>query len=312
MSQMAMNAKEDRSKKKAMTISLIIGFLLLAIKIYAYYKTKSTAILSDTMESVVHLFAVGFATYSMWLSLKPADRDHPYGHDRISFFSAGFEGGIIGVAALFIVYEAIQKWISGVEISHLETGFVYILAALIINGVLGLYLINKGKKTTSLVLQANGKHILTDCWTSCGVMLALVLTKFTKQAFFDPLIALLIGLNILWTGYKLIKESVFGLMDTIDPNVDKLLHEILDDETKKYNLTYHRLRHRNAGTRIFCEVHLQFIGQMHISEAHAIATRIECCVVKRLGRNAELMTHLEPIENHDEAHLSIWNEELKT
>ena len=150
----------------AMRLSLAVGFFMLATKTFAYWLTGSAAILSDAAESIVHVVAVSFAAYSLRLSVKPADRSHLYGHDKISFFSAGFEGAMIMIAAFYIIYVSIEKWISGLRLEHLGTGTGLTLLAALINGGLGFYLVNIGNKKHSLILEANGKHVLTDCWTS--------------------------------------------------------------------------------------------------------------------------------------------------
>ncbi|MBL7962110.1 cation diffusion facilitator family transporter, partial [bacterium] len=207
---------------------------------------QSAAILSDAAESVVHVLAVSFAAYSLWLSTKPADKTHLYGHDRISFFSAGFEGAMIIMAAIYIIYESVMKWIRGLYLENIEVGTFFIIAATLINGLLGWYLVSKGKKNNSLILIANGKHVLTDSWTSFGVIAGLVLTMITGWLPFDPIVAILVALNILWSGGKLIRQSVGGLMDEADPEVHKKITAILEQETKKHSIVFHDVRHRNA------------------------------------------------------------------
>src|SRR5271169_2810234 len=152
--------------KFAMFLSVSVGFLMLVIKLYAYFITGSSAILSDAAESIVHIFAVVFAAYSFRLSVKPPDEKHLYGHDRISFFSAGFEGAMIVIAALYIIFEVVHKWVLGLEIENIGTGTTVTFFAMVINGGLGWYLIRKGKEYHSILLEANGKHVLTDSWTS--------------------------------------------------------------------------------------------------------------------------------------------------
>ena len=192
-----LSAVEMKDMNFSMRVSFVVGLVILVIKMSAYFLTRSTAILSDASESVIHVFAVGFATYSMWLSLKPADKNHPYGHEKISFFSAGFEGAMIIFAACYIFYNAIKKIIYGAEIENLEAGLVFTVVVIVINFALSFYLIRKGKKYRSIVLEANGKHILTDCWTSFAVIIALILVKWTHRPIFDPLIAILAAINIL-------------------------------------------------------------------------------------------------------------------
>ena len=291
-----------RPLKFAMRLSLGVGLLMLIIKIYASVITGSAAILSDAAESVVHVFAVSFAAFSLWLSMKPADKTHLYGHDRISFFSAGFEGAMIIVAGLYILYESIEKWLTGQYLENIEQGIGFIMLATVINGGLGWYLIRQGKKYHSIVLEANGKHVLTDSWTSLGVIVALLLTLWTGWLPFDPIIAIIVATNILLSGAKLVRRSIGGLMDEADPNINKKLTEILQQESKKYDVQFHHLRHRNAGNKLIIEFHLLFHKDVPISKAHEQATIIERTIMNSISMQTEVTSHLEPIEGHDEAH----------
>ncbi len=281
---------------RAMRLSLVIGFGMLGVKALAYAITGSTAILSDAAESLVHALAVSFAAYSLRLSLKPADATHPYGHDRISFFSAGFEGAMIILAAIAIISEAIHQWATGLSIRNIDLGTLFVVLATVINGGLGLYLIRQGKKHSSLVLEANGKHTLTDSWTSLGVIVGLILVKVTGWLPFDPIVAILVGGNILWTGYGLIRRSVGGLMDESDPETDRSLRTILDRETSRFQIEFHGLRHRNAGSRLLVEFHLLFPNDVTIAYAHERTTAIERAIRAAFPRRTEIISHLEPLE----------------
>jgi len=302
MGKLTYSLDERKHMNRAMRLSLAIGFLMLLTKCYAYYLTGSSAIFSDAAESVVHIFAVGFAAYSMWLSHKPADRDHPYGHDRITFFSAGFEGALIMIAALFILYHAVEKIIFGVTLENLDWGMLFISGATILNGWLGLFLIKRGKRYHSIVLEADGKHILTDCVTSSGVVLALILTRITGWLYFDPLIAALIGVNILWTGFKLLHQAFNGLMDRTDSSLERKIKEVLNEATSRYDVKYHQLRYRDAGNRLLIEVHLLFPNTFSLLQAHELATCIELDIEMAFAKPTELVTHLEPLEEKDEEH----------
>ena len=293
---------ETRRMGRAMRLSLGVGFFMLLTKLFAYYLTGSAAILSDAAESIVHVFAVSFAAYSLRLSLKPADRDHLYGHDRISFFSAGFEGAMITLAAVFIIYEAVYKWMRGLALQNIDLGAGFIALAAAINGALGWYLVRMAKKYHSIVLEANGKHVLTDCWTSLGVVVALALTLWTGWLPFDPIIAILVALNILWSGGKLMRRSIGGLMDEADPQTDGKLKTILETETRKCQIQFHHLRHRNTGNKINVEFHLVFPRYTSIASAHEEATRIEGEIKKAFPFPVEVISHLEPVEGHDKAH----------
>ena len=300
------NPLQSYSRQRlAMGLSLGIGFLMLGGKTYAYVLTGSAAILSDAAESVVHVFAVSFAAFSLWLSHKPPDPSHPYGHEKISFFSAGFEGAMIVIAALYIIYESIAKWIAGLELENLETGGIFTAAAGAVNGVLGTYLVWQGKRHGSIILIANGKHVLTDSWTSFAVIGALVLVLWTGWLPFDPIVAILAALNILWSGGKLIRQSIGGLMDEGDPMLEKIIRKALDDETGRRGLAYHELRYRQSGTSIWVEFHLLFARGSLLEDAHWKATEIEAALKSTLPVAVNVITHLEPVEEHDEVHQRI-------
>ncbi len=292
-------------QKLAISLSLVVGLLMLAGKWYAYAITGSAAILSDAAESVVHVVAVAFAAFSLWLSLKPADTDHPYGHEKISFFSAGMEGMMIVLAAAYIIYAAVHKWLGGLAIQNLGTGTLYTAAATTVNAFLGAYLVWQGKRHKSLILIANGKHVLTDSWTSFGVVIGLLLTIWTGWLQFDPILAILVALNILWSGGKLIRQSVGGLMDEGDPELEHQLRQALDVETQKRGLWYHELRYRQSGKSVWVEVHLLFPKGSLIEDAHWKATEIEAAVKRAFSIPINVTTHLEPREEHDEIHQKL-------
>lgn len=304
MESAATSAKDEPQLRLAMNFSLGAGLLMLGIKGTAYALTGSTAILSDAAESIVHLAAVAFAVYSLHVSLKPADADHPYGHAKIAYFSAGFEGAMIALAALFIIYTAVGDWIRGPELQHLGIGTVLTVLAVLINGVLGWYLLRVGKKRNSLILTANGHHVLTDCWTSLGVIVGLVLALATGWNYWDPLLAILLALNILRSGFSLMRSSAGGLMDKTDLEMDARLRKLLDAETAQRGICYHQLRHRNLGNAWWVELHLLFPSETTVEEAHASATEIEDAVESAIPGQAFVTSHLEPVEGHDAVHRS--------
>jgi cation diffusion facilitator family transporter len=298
----AADRSDDNLLRFAMRLSLVVGFGMLGMKVFAYAITGSVAILSDAAESVVHVVAVSFAAYSLWLSQKPADRSHHYGHDKINFFSAGFEGAMIVLAAIYIIYTAIHKWLHGLAIQNLGTGTLLTLAAALINAALGAYLVWVGKKHHSLILEANGKHVLTDSWTSFGVVGGLGLALATGWLPLDPILAIVVALNILWTGGKLMRQSVGGLMDEGDPETEEKIRLVLEGMTRLCGVEFHGLRHRNAGNTVWVEFHLLFPQDITLGEAHSVATRIEDRVRQELGARAEIISHLESLEDHYEVH----------
>jgi cation diffusion facilitator family transporter len=285
-----------------MRLSLIIGFLMLVIKVGAYWLTGSAAVLGDASESVVHIVAVIFATYSLWLSEQPADENHTYGHSKISFFSAGVEGGLIILAAIYIAYESIHRWVTGAVIANLDMGLGLTALSILINGALGFYLIRTGKQQSSLILIANGKHVLTDSWTSLGAVLGLSLTYTTSQQWWDPLCGLIMAGNILFSGYGLIRQSILGLMDEADPVLARELEEALSRETQARGIIYHALRHRNAGVIHYADVHLLFPDHILLKDAHRLATEIEDAVEDSLDRRVQITSHLECRGDHDKVH----------
>ncbi len=288
---------DRRTLRTAMGVSLVVGILMFVIKVSAYLLTGSAAILSDAAESVVHVAAVCFAVYSLRLSFRPADDEHLYGHTKISFFSAGFEGAMIILAALYIIYESIAKWREGLHLQHLGAGTWLTVATVIINGGLGGYLIWLGRQKGSIILVANGKHVLTDCWTSLGVVVGLVLTQLTGWLPCDPIFAILVASNILISGAGLVRRSIGGLMDAADPRTHRRLVELLEGESRKQGIGYHDLRHRNIGDAHWVQVHLQFPGETSIHEAHRIATVVEKTVKAALEPGSHIITHLEPFED---------------
>jgi len=285
-----------------MRISLIAGFVMLVLKVGAYVLTGSSGILGDAAESVVHVAVVMFAAYSLSLVSKPADDDHRYGHGKAEFFSAGVEGGLIILAAVFIIWQSVTNWVAGVKPGNLGNGVFMIALTIVINGVLGAYLIWQGKQANSLILVSNGHHVLTDAWTSLGALLGLGLMTFTGWAGWDPICGLLMAGNILYSGYGLVSRSVQGLMDVADPALNRALDEALARETSKRGVSFHELRHRDAGSIHWVDVHFLFQGDMSLREAHRLATDIERAVCGSLDKQVVITSHLECADDHDELH----------
>jgi cation diffusion facilitator family transporter len=286
----------------AMRLSLVVSVVMLVLKMGAYVLTHSTAVLGDAAESVVHIAAVIFATYSLSLVGKPADDDHRYGHGKVEFFSAGVEGVLIIVAAVFILYESVVHWINGYTPGEVGQGLLLIVASIVINGVLGAYLIWQGRKSKSLILVSNGKHTLTDCWTSLGVIVGLGLVYLTGWSRWDPICGALMACNILVSGYSLVSRSVAGLMDVADPELAAELDKSFAQETSSRGVTYHALRLRDAGSLHWVDVHLLFRGDISLREAHHTATDIERAVHRSIKKSLVITSHLECEDDHDDLH----------
>jgi cation diffusion facilitator family transporter len=201
---------------------------------------------------------------------------------------------MISAAALLIFYQAVRQMIFGVSIEHLGLGMALTAAAAAINLVLGLSLVATGKRGGSPLLRANGMHVLTDVWSSMAALLALGLYYFSGWVWWDPIAAILAALNILRVGYRLIRESLGGLLDEADPDWERRIREKLDEEVGKRGLSYHNLRHRHSGRTHWVEFHLVFDDSLSVGEAHATATDIEACVAEMLQPDGRVITHLEP------------------
>lgn len=282
-------------QKKVMNWSLAVAVVLLVTKVVAAGITGSSAVYSDAAESVVHVLAVAFAAWALRLAHKPADETHHFGHDKVAFLSAGFEGAMISAAGLLIFYEAIRQFLFGVEISNLKIGAILTGSAAVINLVLGWTLLRVGKKSGSPLIRANGLHVLTDVWSSVAVLVALGLIWTTGWLWWDPIAAMLAAGNILWTGTKLMRQSLGGLLDEADPVMEKNICELLDREVAARGLSYHNFRYRHSGKTHWVEFHLVFADDLSVGEAHDSATEIEASVAALLHPDGRVISHLEPL-----------------
>ena len=283
--------------------SLLVSFLMLAGKVTATYLTGSTAILSDATESVIHLFATGFAGFSLWYAATPPDPGHPYGHGKIAYFASAVEGTLILLAALGIAWTAVRDLMVGASLHRLDVGLYLIAGLTLVNLALGQYLIRTGRRTNSLVLVSNGQHVMTDMWTSLGVVVGVGLVWLTGLQWLDPVVGLLVAGNILWTASGLLRRSVYGLLDEADPEATKALLDELGTAVEEDLIAgFHQVRHRRSGDQVWIEYHLMFPGDMPIHEAHARSHQVEDRVDALFpDEDAYVTAHLEP-RRHDEAH----------
>lgn len=279
--------------RRAMNFSLATGVLMLVAKWIAFVMTGSSVIFSDAAESVVHIIAVWFAWYALGVVSRPPDEDHPYGHDKISFMSAGIEGGLICIAAIVIIVSAVNKLVVGVELQQLDIGMSITAGAALVNLILGLYLIRTGKQHNSLVVEANGRHVMTDVWTSAGAVAGLFIAQWSGYLWLDPVIAIVFGANIIREGGKLVAISVRGLMDHADPELRARTQRIIDSYCQTNGLESHRLRLRTSGSTVHIDYHLIFPDDMRMQDAHTLATSLEDTIRKELGIATEVFTHLE-------------------
>ena len=282
-----------------MNLSLATGVLMLVAKWIAFLMTGSSVIFSDAAESVVHVVAVWFAWYALRVGAKPPDEEHPYGHDKVSFMSAGVEGGLICIAAIVIIVSATEKLFVGVSLQKLDVGMSITAGAALVNLALGWYLIKTGKKNKVLVVEANGRHVMTDVWTSAGAVAGLFIAQLTGMLWLDPAIAILFGANIIYEGGKLMSISIKGLMDSSDPELLQRVQLVLTDFCVDHNLSYHRLRLRSSGNMVHVDYHLILPDDMTMHDAHSLATSCEELVRVAIDHNTEVFTHLESVSQPD-------------
>lgn len=299
-------ARERRDiRTVAMAVSLAVAFLMLGGKFAAYALTGSEAILSDAVESVVHIGATVLAAASLWYARQDACGRHPYGHGKAAYFSAGFEGAIICVAAVFIGWSAIGTLIEGPELHDLRLGLLITAALAVVNGALGFFLVRVGKRHNAVVLVANGQHVLTDMWTSVGVLAGVALVWATGLAWFDPVIALAVGVHIFIEAIKLMGRAYQGLLDQADPGKTMAILDTLNAAVEEGRIMgFHQLRHREANDAAWIEVHVLVPGSIDVAEAHARVTAIERRLREVFPRYQVTVTsHIEPAR-HDRAHPS--------
>ncbi len=283
---------QNKLKMRAALLSLIIGFVLFAAKIVAFLITDSSAVFSDAAESVVHILATTVVVYSIFLSNKPADETHFYGHGNIEYFSAGFEGLLVIIAAIIIIYTAIQDIVSGATPKNLDTGSLIIAGAGIVNIFVGLYLVKQGKRTNSVALIADGKHVLTDSFTSIGVIFGLILILVTGITLIDPIVAIIVALNIVYTGYKLIRNSFGDLMNETDPDLLKLLHEKLLEIKRMHWIDLHQLRFWKSADKVFIDFHLTLPYYFTIKQSHLEEEYI-CGNLNKILSGCEVRIHID-------------------
>jgi cation diffusion facilitator family transporter len=251
-------------------------------------------LLSDALESLVNFIAAAFAVFILIVIARPADEDHQYGHDKAEYFSSGLEGGLILVAAVAIGIAAVERLMHPRPLEQLGIGLVLTFVASLINLAIARVLLAAGRRHDSITLEADGHHLMTDVWTSAGVLLGIGAVAVTGWFWLDPVVALAVAAKIIWTGLDLLKRSVLGLMDTALPPAEQdAIHKVLD---RYPGIQYHALRTRRSGARRFVSVHLLVPGAWSVQQAHDLSERIEDEVHEHL-RNATITTHLEPLED---------------
>ncbi|MGE0876063.1 MAG: cation diffusion facilitator family transporter [Burkholderiales bacterium] len=290
-----MSAMPGRGLERFAWLSIAAALLTMAIKTLAWWVTGSVGLLSDAMESLVNLGAAILTLSMLRIAAAPPDRDHPHGHDKAQYFASGIEGGLIVLAAAAIIFAALPRIWAPQPLGAPLLGIVISTAASGINLAVALALIRASRRHDSIALEADGRHLLTDVWTSAGVIVGVILVAVTGVLVLDPLIALAVAAHIVWTGVQLMRRSVSGLMDVRIP-ADELaeVEKILAEYVRRYGVAFHALRTRRAGARRFVSFHLLVPDEWSVAHAHRLSEEIE----SRIGSlvpNASLLVHIEPI-----------------
>jgi cation diffusion facilitator family transporter len=291
--------------KTALRISLLVSIISLSLKVTGFGITGSNTALSDAAESVIHVLAVAFVYYGLLLSTKPADDKHLYGHERVEFLSVGIEGAVITLAGITIIYQSVENYLYGYNLRELMAGVYLIGGAGIINFVLGSYLLRVGKQEENMIVVSNAKHTLTDVWTSAGAVATLLIIKFTDFLILDSIVAISLAFYIMYEGFKLLKYSVDGLMDSRDPDVDQAIRKELAKELPGSMTNVHNLRHRTTGNTTWIELHAVFKEKVSLKEAHDDATLLEKRLINAVSGDVIVTIHLEPDGHHEEVHNTL-------
>lgn len=275
-------------------LSIAAALITLALKGMAYYLTGSVGLLSDAVESVVNLIGASIALAMLIIAARPPDEDHMYGHSKAEYFASGAEGMLILVAAVSIGFAAVSRLITPRPIEQAGAGLLVSAAASLINLGAARILLRAGKKNSSITLEADSQHLMTDVWTSAGVIAGIIAVTVTGWQPLDPLVALAVAINIIWSGYQLIKRSVSGLMDAALPPEELAAAERILKKYEALGIRHHALRTRQAAAQRFISVHVLVPGAWTVEEGHRMLERLEADIRSALS-NVTVITHLEPL-----------------
>lgn len=277
-------------------LSILAALFTIALKVAAFFITGSVGLLSDAAESIVNLVGAMVALAMLTIAARPPDDEHAYGHGKAEYFSSGVEGALIVIAALTIGITAIQRLLNPQAIEAADIGLVIAAIASAINFGVAQILKRAGKQYDSITLEADSQHLMTDVWTSVGVIGGLVVVVFTGWNWLDPVIAFAVAANILWTGYQLVKRSVLGLMDTALPSEEMEKINAVISQYKTQGVQFHALRSRQAGARRFVSMHVLVPGDWTVQRGHQLLENIENDIRARLS-NVTVFTHLESLSD---------------
>lgn len=288
---------QQRLLQRSVLLSVVAAMVTIALKALAAWLTGSVSFLSDALESVVNLVAAVVALFAIRTAARPPDKDHDFGHGKAEYLSAAVEGGMIFVAAAAIMWTAVRRVMHPVGLEQTGVGLALSTGASLVNLGVGLFLIRAGRANRSIALEADGKHLITDVWTSAGVLVGIVMVWLTGWLVLDPIVALLVGLNILWTGYGLVKRSTTGLLDASLPNEEvEKVQQVVDRHRQQSQVEFHALRTRESGRQRFVYVHMLVPGAWTVQRGHDLSEQFEADMAKALP-GVTTFTHMEPRED---------------
>lgn len=283
-----------RRNVRVQTIVLGLGALLMLAKFGAWYITRSNAVLSDALESIINISAGTFALFSLWFAARPRDQSHPYGHGKVEYLAAGFEGALILISALAIILKAGYNFWHPPVLAQLSTGMLITAIAGLVNYGLGRWLTRRGRKSNSLIMVADGQHLQSDGWTSLGLIIGLSLVQLTGKVWIDGLAAIIFAAVIMVTGYRLVRRSIGGIMDESDQQLVDQVVRILADNRRSNWIDVHNLRVIKYGAVLHLDAHMTIPWYLNTREAHDEMDAVEKLVHQELGNQVEVFIHQDP------------------
>jgi cation diffusion facilitator family transporter len=278
-----------RTQRWVVTVAVILFIL----KIVAYFLTHSVAILTDALESTVNVIAGFIGLYSLYVAAKPRDEDHPYGHGKAEFLSAAVEGTLILIAGLIIIYESISNFIQPHALQKLDSGIILVAITALINFIVGSISIKKGKKNDSLALVASGKHLQSDTWSTLGIILGLILIRFTGLVWLDSVVAIALAFIIMYTGYGILRKSLAGIMDEADKELLQKMVDVLNANRRTNWIDLHNLRVIKYGGQLHIDCHLTVPWYFNVNEAHDEVDELTNLIRREFGDSIEMAVHVD-------------------
>ncbi|MCX8473600.1 MAG: cation diffusion facilitator family transporter [Sediminibacterium sp.] len=270
---------------------LLIAAILFVLKLGIFFITHSSAVLSDALETIINLVAGAFGLWSLYVSKKPKDLDHPYGHGKIEFLAAGLEGGLIIMSGVYIIFYSIFSFLKETGINQLNTGILLVIISVLINSVFGWITLKAGTKYNSIVLTSSGKHLILDGLTSIVILINFIIIKYTHWIWVDNISAFILALIIIFNGYKIIRRSIAGIMDEADQTLIKSFLSSLNNSRNENWIDLHNLRVIKYGRHLHIDCHLTLPWYLNIVEGHQEVKDFEKCLTENFGQSIEFFIH---------------------